>query len=422
MADESMQVKFDFDAKEAMGKIGELTDRLASIGNIESFDSLIGSMGRALGPLALLSASVYALKKAMDFAIEGEQIERINKQFESLAVSAGLAAGELRKGIEDSKGPLVGMDEALTHSSEAIVKLGTQAKKIPEVFELSRRVAKVFGGEVTERFDQIVQAISTGNQRLVKTIGLNVDLESATRKYAASVGQTVNTLSEAQKQQAYLNAILDTGEKKFSAISLQSDTLGDKTKSLKIAFQEFGESFSKLATKLSPILTPAVEMWTSMVDKMTKYLEAGSGLDAQKEKLKALTDEASKLQKKVESLDQAGALPLFLRWDLDSTVTRLANVRGEIALIQQNIAGAEGKGPEGTKEARTEIATEETSKRNEKILSEENKFAQSLNAIRQGIAADEAKYTTSSEMAYSNHLEQMRLLDEQYALKLRLLG
>ena len=140
MADESVKFKIDFDVKDGLSQVEKLQETLESIGRVESFGNLISSMKNFLGPLALVAAAIYTIKKAMDIAMEGENVKRVELQFNSLAESVGIVGEKLKESIEKAKGPTVDLDDALKASTEAMVKLGLNADRIPEIFELARKV------------------------------------------------------------------------------------------------------------------------------------------------------------------------------------------------------------------------------------------------------------------------------------------
>lgn len=417
MAEERIGVKFDFDSKEALDKIGELTKTLAEIGEVESFSKLIGTMRSFLGPIALVTAAVFALKEAFDLTIEGEKIALIEKQFDTLSGSVGIFANELKEKIEKSKGPTVDLTDALKASNEAIVKLGLSADKIPEIMEMSRKVTKVFGGEMLTNFDNISQAIASGNLRLLKHYGLNIDIDEATKKYARSIGTTVNALTEFQKQQAILNQVLETSDQKFKGISLESETLKDQTKELGVAFKDLGEviatAFSKAFGGKSKIGGFLTDMISDVTDKF-KYL-IGEGETAVSEKIYDLTEERKKLSKEFNEGLVSGKDVSAIRDRLseiskimDESKSKMPSILGE-----SHTAGGSKEALEA-QEQKNILLSAERKKQRDKETIEENKFQMTLLQLKQKNAEDSMKLMTDEVAAKEQLNFEMELAETSF--------
>mgnify|MGYP003337830396 CR=1 FL=1 len=187
MADESVKFKFDLDAKEALVKLTDLKEAFEKIGESKSVDGLLSGFLKLAPSIAIATGAVLAVKAALDMTLQGEAIEKVNKQFDILTTQAGLSSEALRSGIEKSLGGLTDLDDALKASSGAVIKLGANAEKIPQIFDLARKVSLVFGGELVSNFDAISQAIASGNMRLLKQMGIIVDTDKAFKEYAKSI-------------------------------------------------------------------------------------------------------------------------------------------------------------------------------------------------------------------------------------------
>lgn len=419
MSDEKISVKFDFDSKEALGKIDELNKTLSEIGEVESFGKLIGTMKSFLGPIALVTAAVFALKEAFDLALEGEQIKQIEKQFDNLSKSVGIVGDELKEGIEKAKGPTVDLTDALKASNEAIVKLGLSANRIPEIMELSRKATKVFGGDFLENFDKMSMALANGNVRMLKLYGLNIDADEALKKYAKTVGTTVNSLTEFQKQQAIINEVLSVGKEKYKGISTDTDLLADKVKSLGVAWNEMKEAFALLVSKVSPMIAPIIEQFSEGLNIYARWIGSIGKEDANKisDKLAELREEKKKLQDEMRNalLNEKDTSDIHAR--IKKIVDEIEAAEAKLGKLKPAEHAAESKEAEGVSEAEAErnrLLAAERKKQRDRETVEENKFQLTLLQLKQKNAEDSMKFMTDEFDARMRMYEQEVLAEQEY--------
>lgn len=236
MAENGGETTFVFKAntQPAENELESFADKLK--GNVVALNQGFELVEKAIRGVAA------AFDKAVDFAQMGEEIAAIGVRFEAIAGQAGLVPEELSKGIEHALKGTVDMEDALQAASGAIVSLGENAERIPQVFELAKKVTMLYGGSVIEQFEKISLAIASGNARSLKNIGLITDSEKAYDKYAHQVGVAKENLSEAQRQQALMNAVLTAGEEKFKNINSSVTPLSESLKQQKVAFKELGDT------------------------------------------------------------------------------------------------------------------------------------------------------------------------------------
>src|SRR3990167_2381775 len=153
----------------------ELLDRF-----VITLDDVVKYVGRAAGALKDLPVAIF------DFVKEGEKVQQINRSFESLAKSAGLSGQEIREGLVGAAKGLADDTDIILAANKAIVGLGSQAEKLPQVMELARKATYLFGGDLVQNFEAMNHAIASGNTRALKNMGIMVDAESAVNKYAES--------------------------------------------------------------------------------------------------------------------------------------------------------------------------------------------------------------------------------------------
>ena len=369
--------------KEAEG-LADQFDQAFEGSNISGFINKVKTLNPVLLGAAAAAGTVFA---SFQSALAGEEILRIGKQFDLLADQAGLAGDEISQGLIAAADGLADTEDVLKSASTAIVALGDNANRLPEVFELARRSALIFGGDAVERFEQLNTAIANGSARQLKALGLVIDTEKVYKDFAATLGITSEQLNINQKQFALLNATLEKGKDAFSGVDVESNNLGNAYQRLKISVGEvldtiavanrnaFGDAFTSLLTSAG-----------TAIDNFNLKLKNVSGIEITvDEKIKLLNEQLA------ENTRLAGG---FINPGLAENLRAENNlIRDQIALLKDQRDAAEEANfmkalkSTPTGESGTELTPEQIAAQRSKQLADELAFNQQLLSIRSQVTA-----------------------------------
>lgn len=262
--------ELDLDASKFTQGIQELGGLLNKIGENNGVVNLIESVETlATGFLALKAIGL--VKDMVELGIEAvvtaEHINTINKEFENLAESAGLVPKQLEEGLRKAADGLVDDTTLIKAANQALIAMGSNAQKLPDLFNIARKAASAFGGEAIDRFNEINQAIETGNTRGLRQIGLVINSEDVYKRYARSIGVTVDRLSEEGKQHALLNEVLEQTNKKYKDVDENANKYQNSITRMKVAFEEMQESAAKAFYKIVDGTIHANEKLGEMINK-----------------------------------------------------------------------------------------------------------------------------------------------------------
>jgi hypothetical protein len=84
--------------------------------------------------------------------------------------------------------------------------------KSTDLARVAQDAAVISGKNSTEVLDALVHGITTQNSAVLRNAGLNVQAGQAVSDYAKSVGKTTAQLTDAERAQAVLNAVLESGK------------------------------------------------------------------------------------------------------------------------------------------------------------------------------------------------------------------
>jgi len=414
-------LKLSLDARDALATADALRNKISSLGSSD-LSGLIQGISGIAGPMAAVGLAAFAVKKAFDMTLEGEALEKISNQFKMLSEQAGISSEKLEAGIAKSTQGFLGLDDSMKLANSAIIRLGKNSERIPEIFELAKKAASGFGGTVEERFEQISTAISTGNTRMLRSISLNVEADKALGKFAHTLGITASSLSETGKQQALLNAVLEKGNDKFKGIKTDSDSATASWRQLKIAANDFWQDLSIVISKTGVVKTFLKEL-TSGIRELGREFRAGSDdpiikttahLEFYQNKLKQTADYLEDVKKRT-GLSKFLTLPqgvkdaekdlIRYRAQVEETQRKLSDLQAD-KMIKEGVPSATTGGPSASD------AIEQNKAREAKL-----KFEQDMLSIKSARIKAEMDVETEYDSFFVSLGEQRLNLEEGYNLK-----
>lgn len=392
----------------------------------------LGEAMLALAPeLAIITVAVAALKVSFDAAFETEKIEKANALFDTMAKNVGIVSDKLRDDLVKSVDGLATASDTIQAANQAMLSLGQNAEKLPQIMDLARTLTQKFGGDMIERFDQLTHAIASGSSRMLKANGIFIDTNKALKDFAKSLGVSVDALTEAGKQQAILNATLDYGNQRLQGTKNTSDTLSESWTRLKVAFSEFFEVFNSIIDR-APAFIAAFQSITEVLHGAATALEEKFGKGAKqaeasiallKTSLVSLQEELANLEKSAgDDKTPAWVKSVFGGSDVDS---RIAKVKAQIEATQKEISKAEDKATDD-KEKRLEKETADVKNANANQLVDYKKAEQERLKFEEEILQMQIKNNqTSIQLATSKEqLDQLQfqrrlLLETQFTTQVK---
>lgn len=316
MADDESKTTFklDLDATDFVEGTGKALGAITELGKPGSLDGLVAGLGAGLGELALVTAAIEVLKKGFEIAFDADHIKAVNNQFQVLAVNAGVFPEKLRAGLMDASRGWVDQTSLMEAANKAMTMLNVDIDKLPDLMEMARKATAIMGGDFVQNFEAMSQAVATGNMRGLRHLGIKLDMQKAERDYAASIGSTVDILSEDAKQQARMNALLDIGKTKFKGQNEDITATTNTWKVFKTTLIEVGEVITIIFDRvLGPILRTTFAMMNKGLEDVRHSLLATFGIGSEKVeglkgKLVTLNEELEKAKKaQAEATDFSSA-------------------------------------------------------------------------------------------------------------------
>ena len=217
MADDTSSDTFrlDLDASAFVDEVLRAQTSISQLGNSEALSGLVEGFLSAGAAVGALGVALFAAKEAADLIFDAERIQQVNAEFETLSRNAGVYSDTLKAGLVESSKGWVDETTLMQAANKAMIGLEVGVDKLPDLMKIAQQATAVMGGTAVDNFNMIAKAVESGNTRQLRHLGIIIDQQKAYRDFATSMGITVNELSQAGKQQAVLNAVLEQGNEKL---------------------------------------------------------------------------------------------------------------------------------------------------------------------------------------------------------------
>lgn len=219
-----------------------------------SLQQMATAVGAAAGVVAGLAAGVAKLGE------HGATVNDVREHFGQLTATMGASADVMGRLREATLGNISNFELMKTVNLGLSQGLQLSADQLTQVGDVAAVLADRIGGDVSQSFETLIQAMATGQDKTLKTIGLNIDAAKATADYAVSIGKAANELTEQEKKEAIKNAILAEGQRVLSVSGKAQADFGDKVAQSKTALSNFIDSVSSWVAT-----SPSIGAWSSTI-------------------------------------------------------------------------------------------------------------------------------------------------------------
>lgn len=230
------------------------TRRLSGAGSQQAraFSDLAFKMNPLVTTYAKIAVNVYALSEAFRVLSNAANLDRLENQTANFSAAlTGINIRQVGRDLERMTGYALETGEALS----AVVRLSSLEFTRDEIEQLAfqmRKASLATGVEFGQAVERAIRGVSALRTEVFQQLGLFVNLEEAIGTYRLAVGMTSNQeLTEMQKRQALLNAVLSESERRFGAF----DATATPLEQLKVGVSNFLDTTIKaVANGLNPLI------------------------------------------------------------------------------------------------------------------------------------------------------------------------
>lgn len=202
---------------------------------------------------ATFAANIYAAGAAYNALSKAMDTANMVKGLDQLGAASGKSLGTLAKQLANVTDGAISLREAMTATAQATAG-GMTSEAILRMGKIAKNASQALGVDMTNAVSRITRGIVKLEPELLDEIGIMVRVDRSVESYARSVGKAVSSLTEFERRQAFANAVLEQGEKKFGDIKIDSNP------------------YSKLAASMSNLTTSGLNLLNTVLSPIANIL------------------------------------------------------------------------------------------------------------------------------------------------------
>jgi len=221
----------------------------------------LGLLQKAAKSAALAFVAMGAAKVIKSSVLLAARVETLGVVTKKLGENVGMTEKDIRsleRAIVDQGITLQGSRQSIAMMIQANVDLAHAT----DLARLAQDTAVIANLNSSEAFQQLTYVLQTGNVRMARTLGLNVQFGKAQQELAKELGKTTQELTEQEVMQARTNAVMKAGTAIAGTYEAAMDTAGKKILSMDRQLEELSRVFGEL-------FLPAVSMRCYKLTKTT---------------------------------------------------------------------------------------------------------------------------------------------------------
>lgn len=232
----------------------------------------LGILEKAAKSAALAFVAMGAAKVIKSSALLAARVETLGVVTKTLGATAGMTEDEIRsleRAITDQGITLQGSRQSIAMMIQANVDLAHAT----DLARLAQNTAVIANINSSEAFQQLTYVLQTGNVRMARTLGLNVQFGKAQQDLAKELGKTTAELSEQEIMQARTNAVMKAGIPIANVYEEAMGTAGKQILSMDRQIENLSLAFGELFLPAMTAATTGVYELASGINETLQALE-----------------------------------------------------------------------------------------------------------------------------------------------------
>jgi hypothetical protein len=239
----------------ATNRVGRAQTRLgqASASAGRQFAAQANGLGGLVAAYAGAAANIFAVTAAFAALSKAAKFDQVLTGTNALASSIGANGRDIINTVQQiTKSQLNLLETAQTVNIG--LAAGFNTTQIEKLSDVSLRASKALGRDLTDAFTRVSRGAAKLEPELLDELGIFTRIDPAVKKYADSLGRSVTSLTNFERRQAFANAVIEEGTRKFRDVDTSTKTTAESFEKLAATVVNLGLKFgSLLATVLAPL-------------------------------------------------------------------------------------------------------------------------------------------------------------------------
>ena len=270
--DLKLKITADNQASSELDKVSKSTENLQkqSFQWSKSTESALKKVGATA---TVVAWSMIALWKSfIDASIENEPLQR---SFERLSESAWIASDEMLKAMQKASRWTVSNTKLMASANKAYSLWVVQnVEDMSTIMEIARVKGQAMWRTMEEALDDIVTWLWRWSVQILDNLWIVIKQTEAQEMYAKMLWKTVNELTEAEKKQALVNAVVAQGKQELAEAWDVQETMQEKLARVNAQWENMkntiGDALIPVVDRLLTAIQPIIEKVVNWIEKNPK--------------------------------------------------------------------------------------------------------------------------------------------------------
>ena len=246
----------------------------------KTFNGIWESISKNLNKIKIASWAVSAWlvalwKKFLDASIENEPLQ---KSFERLSESAWIASKDMLDAMRKASQGTVADTQLMASANKAYALwIVNSAEDMATMIEVARLKGQAMWRTMEEALDDITTWLWRGSAQILDNLWIVIKAEEANEKYAESIWKTVKELTDAEKKQALVNAVIAQGREELANAWEVQLTMQERIAKLNASWEN---TKNIIWDALIPVLDKLLTNLTPIIEKVVAWIEENPELTA----------------------------------------------------------------------------------------------------------------------------------------------
>ena len=240
----------------------------------------ISFFGMTMGKLAGVAVGFFAINKIKAAALHAfnlaAQYETLGVVVQQVGKVSGYTAVEVDKNVSAIRRMGIAGVEARQTMTQ-LLQAQVDITQTPALARIAQDAAVIGGINSSEAFERLVYGIQSAQPMVLRAVGLNLSFEQSYVDLAKQLGKTTDELTEQEKVQARVNAVMEAGERIAGAYEAAMGTIGKQLSSLSRIHKDFFTDAGSFLTAIGRE-TGIVEGYSGVIETLNAEILIFTGL------------------------------------------------------------------------------------------------------------------------------------------------
>ncbi len=217
---------------------------------------VVGQLGSALAGGFAVGAVVAGIKEIGqaldDLSRRGAVFGQIDSVLKDYAASVGTTGDAIISAAQKAAQGTISEYELILNANRAIqFEVAKTPEQYAKLIELSTALGRAQGISDTQALEYLTTGLARESRLILDNLGLIINLDEATAKYAATLGKTADELSSAERKQALLDEAFRQGAVAIAANKDAADSAATQYEKFDANVQNLKDTFGQWLSEVS---------------------------------------------------------------------------------------------------------------------------------------------------------------------------